>query len=347
MHVSKQARYNDQTEAIRAGFAVALEYVIPTLGATAPNPSVACVLLDEHGAVVSVGVHEAAGQPHAEVMALNAAEEAGTLERAYAALVTLEPCAHHGRTPPCSERLRYSPVKQVWIGARDPNPLAAGGGTSLEQGERAKQVFFLEDDFDFAETAQRCRALLAPFASRVMQNRPWITVKQALNREGSMIPPVGATTFTSETSLRFAHQVRRACDAVVTGIGTILADNPSFTVRHVADHYGRSSRLLVVMDRQGRLPQSWQEARERDGFRVCVCASFDAMLMALREHGANWVLVEAGPVLLRAFHESGMWDDWLTIVQQHEGQGDRMSWRMRDGSSELNSPLSLLGTGEK
>lgn len=347
MMVSKQTRYQDQTDAIRAGFALALEKVIPTLGATAPNPSVGCVLLDRAGAVVSVGVHEAAGQPHAEVMALNKAREAGTLDRAYAALVTLEPCAHHGRTPPCSEKLRHSPVQQVWIGARDPNPVAAGGGAALMQGDHAKQVIFLEEDPAFTESAQRCRALLAPFACRVTRGRPWLTVKQALTRSNSMIPPAGATTFTSASSLAFAHQVRRASDAIVTGIGTVLADNPSFTVRHVADHHGRSPRLLVVMDRHDRVPTAWREARERDGFQVCTCASLEAMVTALKEHGANWALVEAGPTTLQVLHENDMWDDWLTIKKREAGHEDQRTWRLRDGSDALNSPLALLGEGEK
>lgn len=347
MTVSQQTQCQDQTEAIRAGFELALKKTIPTLGATAPNPSVGCVLLDQEGCVLSVGVHEAAGQPHAEVMALEQAYQEGTLERAHTALVTLEPCAHHGRTPPCSERLRQSPVQAVWIGARDPNPVAAGGGASLAQGEGAKKVVFLDDKPAYREIAQQCRALLAPFACRVTKDRPWLTVKQALDRSGSMIPPKGTKTFTSSQSLLFAHHIRRATDAVITGIGTVLADDPSFTVRHLPDHAHRHKRLLIVLGGQGRLPEEWRKAREHDGFDVRACSSLEAMLVALRDYGANWALIEAGPSVLRSIKEANLWDDWLTIHQQANDQDDRLSWQMRDGSQKDMSPLSLLHIGGK
>lgn len=347
MAVVHQACYQHETEAIRRGFLYVLDRAVSTLGATAPNPSVGCVLLDRQGQIVSVGVHEAVGQPHAEAIALQKAQEAGVVERIYSALVTLEPCAHHGRTPPCSELLRHSPVQQIWIGARDPNPVAAGGGKALRQGEHAKKVFFLDEYPAYEDIAQKCRALLAPFFHRVVKGRPWITVKQALNRSGTMIPPQGMTTFTAPSSLKFAHQLRRVTDAIVTGIGTVLADNPSFTVRHVPDHIGGKSRLLVVMDRQHRMPIAWKQARERDGFVVHCCASLDELWDVLKIHGVNWVLVEAGPTLLRALNENGLWDDWLTITQLNMGQNDRLTWRVRGTIQENDSPLSLLECGEK
>lgn len=132
-------------EAVQRGFERALCEAADTMGATAPNPSVGCVLLDRSGNILSVGVHPGAGLPHAEVMALEAARQAGLYDKVYAALVTLEPCSHYGRTPPCAERLRESPVQEVWVGVRDLNPAASGGGKALCHGLEAKKVFFLED----------------------------------------------------------------------------------------------------------------------------------------------------------------------------------------------------------
>ncbi|MXV45205.1 bifunctional diaminohydroxyphosphoribosylaminopyrimidine deaminase/5-amino-6-(5-phosphoribosylamino)uracil reductase RibD [Saccharibacter sp. 17.LH.SD] len=318
---------------------MAVQRAVPTLGATSPNPSVACVLLDKHGSVLTIGVHEAAGKPHAEVVALEAARQGNLLEHVHTALVTLEPCAHHGRTPPCSERLRQSPVKEVWIGVRDPNPVATGGGEALKHGEGAKHVFFLEDQPKYAAEAQQCRALLTPFASRIKRKRPWITVKQALNVSGKMEPPVGQRTFTSSASLILAHRLRRAVDAIVTGIGTVLSDDPSFTVRHVDDHAGYKPRFLVVMDRSQRLPEGWRQAREEDGFIVETCSDIQALPHTLEQKGVNWALVEGGPSLLRTLEHEALWDDWLTIQQGHKGEADTATWKQRKHLDGMVSPL--------
>lgn len=344
--VSLQAHRNNETEAIRLGFVQAIKAATQKMGATAPNPAVGCALLDRAGRVLSVGAHPAVGQPHAEVMAVEQARKAGVLGQAYSALVTLEPCHHHGRTPPCSELLQQSPMQDIWIGLRDPNPHAAGGGAFLAGKPHPKRVFCLEDHVEFASLAQQCRALAAPFATRITQGRPWLTVKQALDGQGSMIPPRGQTTFTSPKSLTFAHQLRRATDAVVTGIGTVLADDPSFTVRHVKDHPEHAPRPLIVLDRQGRTPPAWVKAREADGFQVEICPQLEAVPALLGQMGVNWALIEAGPALLASVKEASLWDDWLTIhkgatVGDDEGE-DMWDICLRDTTSQKISPVQLL-----
>ncbi|MCX5616484.1 bifunctional diaminohydroxyphosphoribosylaminopyrimidine deaminase/5-amino-6-(5-phosphoribosylamino)uracil reductase RibD [Bombella sp. TMW 2.2559] len=345
-NVSREAQKTGSSSpplaAIREGFRQAVKEAVRKVGATAPNPAVGCALLDGEGRLLAVGAHPAAGQPHAEVMALEQARQKGVLEQARTALVTLEPCNHHGRTPPCSEQLKNSPVQTVWIGVRDPNPQARGGADHLATGEPSKNIRFLADVPELLPLPQDCKALLAPFASRVTQGRPWLTVKQALDGQGSMIPPQGQTTFTSPASLRLAHQLRRACDAVVTGIGTVLADDPSFTVRHVADHEGRAPRPLIVLDRQGRLPAAWRQAREADGFHVKQCRDLAAVPALLGRMGVNWALVEAGPALLESIRETGLWDDWLTIHHEEHGEADRLSVTLRNGGDGNESPVQLL-----
>lgn len=339
---------------ISRGFHVAINAALEKWGMTAPNPSVGCVLLDEQGAILSVGAHPRAGGPHAEVVAFEAAQKSGLLERVRHALVTLEPCAHYGRTPPCSLLLAQSPVSHIWIGARDPNSDAAGGGSVLRHA--GKQVFFLEEDSGisslYTEIIRDCRALLAPFASSVLRGRPWVTVKQALDHTGSMCPPAGQKTFTSSESLHFAHCLRRATDALVTGSGTVRADEPSFTVRHIADHEGRKSlsfpRLLVLCSRENILPERWIQAREQDGFSVVPCRSLSELPDILKRHHSLWAMVEAGPTLLEALKEAGLWDDWLTIRQGALQAGcnreDLMSFSLNPDLEQQwrESPAALL-----
>ncbi|MFT9296868.1 MAG: bifunctional diaminohydroxyphosphoribosylaminopyrimidine deaminase/5-amino-6-(5-phosphoribosylamino)uracil reductase RibD [Gluconobacter sp.] len=323
------------TSQIRAGFRMAIDHAADTLGATSPNPSVGCALLDAEGHVLTVGVHPRAGQPHAEAMALAQARDAGVLGDVRTALVTLEPCNHTGRTPPCSEALRNSPVEHVWIGVADPNPQAAGGAERLREMPNGRSVTFLSDVPEMADLERDCRALLAPFLSRVVRHRPWISVKQALDSNGTMIPPTGQTTFTSEASLTLAHRLRRATDAIITGIGTVLADKPRFTVRRVADHPDRGPRLLVVCDRKGRLPADWKNGMEQAGFTVLVTPDLLSVPAMLAERGVNWAMVEAGPSLLKAVSDAGLWDDWLTICK--DGDTDHIELQSRD-----ESPLRLL-----
>nr|WP_243444071.1 dihydrofolate reductase family protein [Asaia prunellae] len=275
--------------------------------------------------------HHRTGARHAEALALYRARELGVIDRVATALVTLEPCNHVGRTPPCSEALRDSPVSTVWVGMRDPNPVAGGGIARLRQMPEGRDVILLEECPALAETHRACQALLAPFATRIIRQRPWITVKQACDGKGSMIPPEGKTTFTSQNSLEIAHRLRRASDAIITGIGTVLADRPRFTVRHVVDHEDRAPRLVVVCDRQNRVPDSWREMMIGSGYRVIVSHDLTEIPGMLGDHGVNWAMVEAGPVLLAEIDRLGLWDDWLTIRASHEGP-DRCSVRAHSPS---------------
>ncbi|GAD10485.1 pyrimidine reductase [Gluconobacter frateurii NBRC 103465] len=320
---------------IRDGFRVAIASAVDTLGATSPNPSVGCALLDGEGRILTVGIHPKAGQPHAEAMALAQARDVGVLEQARAAIVTLEPCNHTGRTPPCSEALRNSPIEHVWIGVADPTPQAAGGAARLREMPGGRNVTFLNDVPELADLHRDCRALLAPFQNRVTRHRPWISVKQALDQNGSMIPPAGQTTFTSVASLTLAHRLRRATDAIITGVGTVLADRPRFTVRRVRDHADRAKRLLVVCDRHRRLPADWKAEMEQSGFDVLTSTDLLAVPTMLADRGVNWAMVEAGPALLKSVSDAGLWDDWLTI--RKDGDTDHITLQSRD-----ESPLRLL-----
>lgn len=299
--------------AIRHAFRAAVTAAVDHMGATAPNPPVGCALLDIDGQILVTAAHHCAGTPHAEARALSAARAEGMIERVHTAIVTLEPCNHTGRTPPCSEALRDSPVREVWVGVPDPHAAAAGGVARLTAAPHARRCVFLRDVPELSDLRAECEDLIAPFARRVTSSRAWITVKQALDVDGSMIPPAGQTTFARPASLTLAHRLRRATDAIITGAGTVLADRPRFTVRHVRDHDGRAPRLLAICDRRGRVPARDVAEMEASGFHVVICETLEAVPEQLARHGANWAMVEAGPGLLREVERLVLWDDWLTI----------------------------------
>lgn len=317
--------------AIVAAFAAAIEAAEATIGATAPNPPVGCAVLDRDGAILAVAAHPGAGQPHAEVMALRACAAAGRLAEAHALVVTLEPCNHHGRTPPCAGAIVAAGIGAVWVGIDDPNPRVAGGGiAALEAaGVRAHRMAELPE---MAAQAAQCRALILPFATWARTGRPWVVVKRALDRTGSMIPPPGTKTFTSPASLRLAHLLRRQADAILTGIGTVLADAPEFTVRHVPDHPGKR-RLLLVLDRHDRAPPAWRDAARRRGFDVAIAADIGAAIARAGAAGALTLLVEAGPTVTDAVLAVNLWDELVTIaLAEDEDAPDRIERIRRDSA---------------
>jgi diaminohydroxyphosphoribosylaminopyrimidine deaminase/5-amino-6-(5-phosphoribosylamino)uracil reductase len=275
-------------------------------GATAPNPAVGCVVLDAAGAVLAVGAHARAGQPHAEAAALAQVDPA----RVHTVVVTLEPCNHQGRTGPCAGAILQTAARRVVYAVADPNPQASGGAVRLA----AAGLTVVRLDHPGATR------LAAPFVTRVTKSRPFITVKQAL-RDGSMIPPPGHKTFTDQDSLRLAHELRRRADAVLTGSGTVLADDPAFTVRHVPDHPGKT-RALAILDRRGRIPAAYLTAAQARGFAAFIATDLDQALATLAAQGCNEVLIEAGPQICATLQARGLWDEWVRI---EAGTPDRIT----------------------
>jgi diaminohydroxyphosphoribosylaminopyrimidine deaminase/5-amino-6-(5-phosphoribosylamino)uracil reductase len=311
--------------AVFQGFRNALAIAEAFAGATAPNPPVGCVVLDAAGAVLATAAHEKAGSAHAEAAALAICREAGVFDRIHTLLVTLEPCNHHGRTPPCVEAILTSPVQAIWIAARDPNPAVTGGGASrlLAEGRRVIDLQTL-DHPEAADLTRRVQRLISPFVSWSTRGRPWLTLKQALTRDHAMIPPLGAKTFTSTESLTVAHGLRRRADAIITGSGTVLADRPLFTVRRVPDPR-QTPRRLAILDRRRRTPLDYlQDARAR-GFEPSLHDDIPALLEELAASDVLEALVECGPSLLTAFLEADHWDEHVVIRQAvRTGQADQI-----------------------
>lgn len=313
-----------------AGFSDALAAAEAYAGATAPNPPVGCVVLDAAGTTLAIGAHQRAGQAHAEAAALAACCERGVAERVHTLLVTLEPCNHHGRTPPCVEAILASPARRVWIATPDPNPTVAGGGAARLRDAGLDVRFLGELDHpEAADLVRRARRLIAPFALWARARRPWLTVKQAINRQGDMIPPPGQRTFTSDASLTLAHALRRRADAIITGSGTVLADAPAFTVRRTPDPRP-FARRLAILDRRRRTPPDYIAAAEARGFRVSLHDALPSLVSELAADGVLEALVECGPTLLTSVLETELWDEHVVIRQaDRAGEADHIEWFAR------------------
>lgn len=309
------------SERLVAAFEAALGAAEAFIGATAPNPAVGCAILGREGELLAVAAHERAGSLHAEAAALRKLKDGGLIARARTAVVTLEPCSHQGRTPPCSRALIESPIEEIWIGALDPHPRAPGRGVA-DLKAAGRRVLRFEDvgSHEGRALAARAERLIRPFSVWSRTGRPFVRIKTALTAEGEMIPPAGRKTFTSEESLLRAHELRREADAILTGSGCVLADDPEFTVRRVPDHHGRR-RLLAILDRRRRVPESYFEAARGRGLDP---VRYDALEDALDDLGARGVLsvlVEAGPTLRRSILATNLWDE--EIVFQKDGDPTR------------------------
>lgn len=221
---------------------MALELAARGRALASPNPMVGTVVVRE-GDVVGRGFHTYEGVRHAEVIAL---EEAGKKARGATLYTTLEPCCHQGRTPPCTERIIEASVRRVVVAMADPNPSVAGGGL-----ERLRQAGLIVQTGLLEESARR---LNEAFARHVRTGWPLVTLKSAMTLDGKIASPNGAERWiTSETSRRYLHEnLRHAHDAILTGIGTVLKDDPTLSDRSGSPR--RRPLLRVLLDTNLRLP---------------------------------------------------------------------------------------------
>lgn len=288
-------------------------------GATAPNPVVGAVCLDEAGEVLSYGAHQKAGGPHAEIHAIEMAKQAGVLEKIHTLVLTLEPCCHTGNTPPCTDAILATGLKRIVIGSLDPNPKVSGRSVALL---KSKGLEILIGTLN-PECQRECDDLIAPFTKWITTGLPFVTLKIALKYDfdlgqsglldQAMRNDPGQKTFTSPEARRFVHELRKQSDAIVTGSGTVLADRPLFTVRHTVDHPGKN-RHLVIMDRRKRVPDSELLRFTSLGFQAIRAIDLFDAYRFLGTQGVLEVLVEAGPGLSRFAIESKAWDRLIKIV---------------------------------
>jgi diaminohydroxyphosphoribosylaminopyrimidine deaminase/5-amino-6-(5-phosphoribosylamino)uracil reductase len=289
----------------------ALELAERGRATTHPNPIVGAVVVKD-GEVVGEGWHERQGGPHAEVVAL---EAAGERARGSTLFLTMEPCSHHGRTPPCTEAVLAAGVARVVSGSLDPNPEAGGGLELLRQAG-----VDVEDANSFKARAQN-----EAWRTCVAQRRPFVTYKAAMTLDGRLTIP-GERWVSGEASRRLVHELRAASDAVAVGMGTVHADDPQLTARDV--HAATQPRRLAF-GREPLPPGSDLELRT---------GPLADELAALAAEGVQSLLLEGGPRLASAFHREGLLDKLLVFVAPRlSGEGPRL---FEDGHSA--GPLSRL-----
>lgn len=265
----------------RERLARALELAQQSIGLSEPNPRVGCVLADATGQVIAEGFTQEAGGAHAEAHALQRAEATGLSLRGGTAWVSLEPCAHHGRTPPCCDALIRAGLRRVVIAIGDPFPAVAGEGIRRLRAAGI-EVDLLEDGDPLHQAA---RDLNIGFFSRVQRGRPWIRLKIAMSLDGRTALNNGASQWITGMPARIdTHRWRKRASAVLTGIGTVLADRPRLDVRHVTT---ARQPLRIVLDSSLRTPVDAPILRPPGACRVLTSGSaLAARASALREAGA-------------------------------------------------------------
>ena len=260
----------------REHMSLALRLAERGLFTTTPNPRVGCVVV-RGGQIVGEGFHERAGQAHAEVNALRAA---GARAEDATVYVTLEPCVHHGRTPPCVEALLAAKVKRVVVAMGDPNPKVSGRGFAALRAAGVEVAFGLLED--------EARELNVGFVSRMTRGRPWVRLKAATTLDARTALASGESQWiTGEAARRDGHRWRARACAILTGIGTVRDDDPRLTVRDVDTP---RQPLRVLVDSRLEVPLA---ARLLDGGNLLVAAAIEdrAKAAALRDRGAEVVVL--------------------------------------------------------
>jgi diaminohydroxyphosphoribosylaminopyrimidine deaminase / 5-amino-6-(5-phosphoribosylamino)uracil reductase len=268
----------------------ALELAERGCGTTQPNPVVGAVLVRD-GEIVGEGWHERKGEAHAEANALAAA---GDDARGATLYVTLEPCASWGSTPPCAQAVIDAGVAKVVIGARDPNPAAAGGLDQL----RAAGV---EVEVADGELGFGARRQIEAWLTWVTKGRPFVAYKAAMTVDGRLTLP-GSRWVSGEASRKLVHELRAASDAVAVGMGTVRADRPALTAREVGAE--RQPRRLAF----GRSPLPEGVDLE------LLSGPIDQELARLAQEGVQSLLLEGGPALATSFLRAGLIDKLLVFV---------------------------------
>lgn len=317
------------------------------LGLTTSNPSVGCVIVRD-GEIVGRAVTARSGRPHAEPQAL---ADAGERARGATAYVTLEPCAHFGRTPPCSGALIAAGVARVVVAVTDPDPRVAGGGLKM----LAEAGIAVESGV----MAEEARLVLAPYLTRQTKKRAHVTLKLAVSADGMIgVAGGGQVAITGPEARAQVHMLRAESDAILVGIGTALADDPELTCR--LPGLEDRSPLRIVLDRDLRLPltsklvqtaravplmvatgpsgdpghAARRAALELENVDVAEAETPLALLQLLADRGLSALIVEGGAKTARAFLDAGLVDR----IQLYEGPGEI-------GPQGIASPLTRAHIG--
>jgi len=275
--------------------AVALSEI--ALGLTSPNPIVGAVLINESGEIISEGFHKRSGSEHAEIVALRIA---GPQSIGATLVVTLEPCNHSGKTPPCVDGIINAGVKRVVYSVKDPNSIAAGGAEKLKAAGIEVISGVLINEVEFSNRA---------WLKKTRTNRPFVSLKMATSLDGRSAAPDGTSKWitTPQSRLDVAY-LRSECDAIVTGTGTVLADNPKLSVREVNRGDAKFAPVRVVMGARELSKELHIFNDEAETIQI-KNRDIENCLDLAEERSWNRILVEAGPKLSSAFLKTDLVDE--------------------------------------
>ena len=261
--------------------------------AVAPNPIVGAVIV-KNGKIIGKGYHKKFGGPHAEVNAIQSVKRKADFLDA-TLYVTLEPCRHYGKTPPCQDLIDYVGIARIICGSRDP----------LQTGQRPKGVSFIG-----GPVAKKCRNLNRFFFTWATKKRPFITVKIAISADGFVAGPNGKELhFTSKAQDKYVHQLRADHQAIMVGSGTVLADNPSLTVRNVKG----PDPLRIILDSRNRVPKTAKVFKNKNFLHITKKTPLKTIFGQLANDGISSVLVEPGPTLYTSLKKSGLIDELIVL----------------------------------
>lgn len=338
----------------------ALQLAERGLNTTTPNPRVGCVIV-KNGDIIGEGWHEKAGAPHAEI---NALMQAGMAAQGATVYVTLEPCSHHGRTPPCADALIGTGVARVVAAMQDPNPHVSGNGLArLKAAGIAVECGLMET---------QARALNEGFIKRMVLGHPLVRVKTASSLDSKTALSTGESKWiTGEAARADVHRLRARSCAILTGIGTVLADNPQMNVRGIG-HIPEPARqpIKVIVDSSLQTPPNAKILQGAKSIIACVApdtgkvaaleaagaeilclpgegnkVNLHALLSRLAQKGINDVMTEAGPRLNGALFAAGLVDEWvqylapcllghqarpLVELAEPASMAQRLNWQLAD-----------------
>ena len=286
----------DDTTAMTRAMRTALAAAAAVRATTSPNPWVGAAVISPAGELVATGATEPPGGRHAEIVALDAAGRSGSTTAQGATLVcTLEPCSHHGRTPPCTDAIVAAGIRRVVVATTDPDPLVAGSGI-----DALRRVGL---DVELGLLAHDAEAQLAPYLHHRRTGRPYVVCKLAMSADGGIAAADGTSQWiTGDAARRDAHRLRAESDAILVGAGTVRADDPALTVRHVDG----ADPLRVVL---GSAPQD---------ARVHPCLEWtgglEDLLDQLGSRGVLQLMVEGGARVVGSFHAAGLVDRYVLYL---------------------------------
>lgn len=272
-------------------------------GHTRSNPMVGAVITGTDGDIIGEGYHHRYGGPHAEVNAINSVADASLLRRS-TIYVTLEPCSHFGKTPPCAKLLADCGIPRVVIGSVDPNEKVSGRGIALLRESGAEVITGILE--------AECRTLNRPFFIAHTLRRPYILLKWAMSADGYMDSRRNsdqeATAFSTPESHMLVHRLRSQADAIMVGSSTVISDNPRLDTRLWPGYSPRP----VVLDRRHRICYDSYRifaGAEPRAMHITQYSDLASLMGELFADGISSLLVEGGPTLLHSFLEAGLWDD--------------------------------------